>query len=438
MGCAAGDYDGDGKVDLLLTGYHLLRLYHNAGGRFEDVTAAAGLQPDRWYTSAVFADLDGDGWLDLYVGGYVKFGPEEQQHCPAGVDSAGVAVDGPCGPEPYAAQPGRLYHNDHGRRFVDVTAASGLQKATGKTLGVACADYDADGRLDLYLANDRSPGDLFHNVGGGRFRNVGLASGTAYNRNGAAQSGMGVDWGDYDGDGRPDLFVATFSAEPKSLYHNDGGGAFQEAGLSAGLAPAEPYVAFGAGFLDADNDGQLDLLIANGHALGPIEKVDPTFLYREPLQLFLNHGDGTFREVSAAAGEPFRQRLVGRAAAFGDYDDDGRTDVLVTDLEGPARLLHNESPAAHHWLRVRLEGRPPNRQGIGGRVTLRAGGKRQVRQVMAGASFMAANDPRPLFGLGPAAGVEELEVRWPGGKVTRLRPEGVDREVVVREAGEER
>jgi hypothetical protein len=439
MGCAAGDYDGDGRVDLFLSGYHCARLYRNAGGRFVDRTRGSGIVADRWFTSAAFADVDGDGDLDLYAGGYVRFGPASPQHCPVGVDAAGKAVTGPCGPEPYPALPGKLWVNEGGR-FRDVTRAAGLEHATGKTLGVAFGDYDDDGDPDLYLANDRMPGDLFRNAGepGGipRFRNVAAAAGTAYNRDGEVQGGMGVDWGDYDGDGRLDLFVATYQGEPKSLYRNEGRGLFREVSAGAGLAPAQPFVAFGARFADFDNDGWLDLFLANGHVLGPVEKVDPTLSYPQPLQLFHSRGDGTFQEVAAQAGAALATRIVGRGAATGDWDNDGRVDLVAVDLEGSPVLLHNETENQNHWLRVRLDGAGDNRQGIGARATLRVPGAAhtQLRQATAGGSYLAASDPRLLFGLGDAGAGLELVVRWPSGATSRVRPAGVDREVVVREA----
>jgi hypothetical protein len=433
MGCAAGDFDGDGRVDLFLTGYDCARLYRNAGARFEDVTARSGIRSDRWYTSAAWTDLDKDGDLDLYAGAYVRLGPDSPRHCPIGVAPGGTVVTGPCGPEPYEPAVGTLYRNDGGR-FTDVTRAAGLHRASGKTLGVAVADYDGDGLPDLYLANDRMPGDLFRNLGGLRFENVGASTGTAYNRDGAVQGGMGVDWGDFDGDGRLDLFVATYQGEPKSLYRSEPGGVFHDVSLGAGLAPARPYVAFGTRFFDADNDGAPDLFLANGHVLGPVEKVDRTLSYAQPMQLFHNRGDGTFRDVSAAAGEAFSRRVVGRAAAFGDFDNDGRVDILVANIEGEPVLLRNETEPAGRWLRVRVEGAGRNRAGIGARVMLRQGERVLVREVTTSSSYLASNDPRLHFGLGDRP-VDEVTVRWPGGAVTKLRPESYDRELVIRAKG---
>lgn len=433
MGCAAGDVDNDGKVDLLLTGFRCLRLYRNTGRGFQDLTARSGLVGDRWNTSAAFADFDGDGDLDLYVGAYVQFGPGSRQHCPAGVGPGGEVVSGPCGPEPYPAALGRLYENDGRGVFRDVTRSAGLHRASGKTLGVAVADYDGDGRPDLYLANDRMPGDLFRNAGKLRFSSVGMLSGTAYNREGKLQGGMGVDWGDADGDGDPDLLVATYQGEPKSLYRNDGRGSFQEVSRVSGLAPADPYVAFGARFFDADNDGRLDLFLANGHALGPLEQVDKSLTYAQPMQLFLNTGSGGFAERSSSAGEAFARPVVGRGVALGDIDNDGRCDLLVGNIEGEPVLLRNETEPAGAWLRVRLAGSRSNRAGLGARVTVRAGGQSQTREVTTSSSYLSTSDPRLHFGLGGAGEVDEVVVRWPSGQVSRVRAAAVNREITVRE-----
>lgn len=437
MGCATGDWDNDGRVDLFLCGYRIARLYRNLGGRFAEVTSKTQIASDRWFSSAAFADVDRDGDLDLYVGAYVRYDRSLRQHCPIGIDPQGRVVEGACGPEPYAPEVGSLYLNQGGGRFIDVTLRSGLHRATGKTLGVAFGDYDGDGDPDLYLANDRMAGDLFENQGTAagcpRFRNVGVDSGTAYNREGNAQSGMGVDWGDFDNDGRLDLFVGTFQGEPKSAYRNLGGGLFQEVSRPAGLAPAWPYVTFGTCLLDADNDGWLDLFLANGHVLGPVERVDPAMAMAQPMRLFRNRGNGSFEDLSRAAGFGLAPRLIGRGAAAGDVDSDGRCDLLAVDLRGRACLLRNESRTGHHWLRVRLVGRRSNRDGIGARATLVAGRLRQVREATTGGSYLAARDPRLLFGLGDWSGPVKLVVRWPAGGVSRLTIRQVDREIEVRE-----
>lgn len=442
MGCAAADWDNDGRTDLFISGYHCARLYRNAGGRFVDVTHGSGIQADRWFTSAGFADVDNDGDLDLYVGGYLDFGPDKPQQCPLGVDPAGQVVTGPCGPERYTPRAGKLYLNLGNGRFRDVTRESGLDRASGKTLGLAFGDCNGDGKLDLYLANDRMPGDLFVNEGvsGGvpRFRNMGAASGTAYSRDGQVQGGMGADWGDANNDGRLDLFVSTYQDESKCLYLNEGGAHFADASLASGLSPARPLVTFGARLVDLDNDGWLDLCIANGHVLGPVERMDRRLSYPQRIELFHNRGDGVFEDVSRIAGPAFQRPIVGRAVAAGDIDNDGRCDLLVMDVRDRPVLLKNETETGNHWLRVRLRGRKSNRDGIGALVRLRAGGREQVRQVTPCASYLATSDVRAQFGLGAAQAVESVTVRWPSGAVSSVRPAGVDREIAISEdAGRE-
>jgi enediyne biosynthesis protein E4 len=422
MGCAAGDIDDDGRVDLFLCGYRCAALFRNRGdGSFVDVSRTAGIRPGGWMSSAAFADVDRDGRLDLYVGRYARWDTSTLRFCVVeGVRTA-------CGPEMYDPEKGSFYHNEGGGRgggpvrFVEATPRFGLGDTHGKTWGVAFADMNDDGWPDLYLANDEVPCDLYENVRGARFRNVGLASGTAFSRDGVRQGGMGVDWGDYDNDGRLDLFVTTFYQQPKSLYHNDGGGRFSEVSDVAGIAaPTLPYVAFGTCFLDVDNDGLLDLFIANGHVRDNPERLDPAVHYAQPMQLFRNDGSGVFRDLSREAGPAFDRPIVGRAAASGDIDNDGDIDLLVVDAAGAPLLLRNESGNRRHWLTVRAL-TAQRRDAIGARITITAGGRRQVAEVRPGASFLATNDPRVHFGLGEADRVERLQIRWPDGRVEERR-----------------
>jgi hypothetical protein len=431
MGCAAGDVDDDGKVDLLLTGSDCVALYRNRGdGTFVNITQRAGLRPGGWMSSAAFADVDRDGRLDLYIGRYLRWHAGVTRFCVVeGVQTA-------CGPEMYDPERGSLYLNTGGGRFVEATARFGLQETHGKTWGVCFGDYNDDGWPDLYLANDEMPCDLYQNLGGKRYRNVGLPSGTAFSRDGVRQGGMGVDWGDFDGDGRLDLFVATFYQQPKSLYHNDGGGLFTDVSDEAGITVAtRPYVAFGARFFDFDNDGRRDLFIANGHVRDNPERVDPAIHYRQPMQLFRNEGPAAgFRDLSAEAGPAFAHPIVGRAAAFGDLDNDGDVDLLVVDADGPPLLLRNEVGNRQHWLTVRAQTGAGKRDAIGARIAVTAGGQRQVAEVTPGASFLATNDPRVHFGLGAAARVERLEIRWPGGHTEERRDFPVNQFVTIVES----
>jgi hypothetical protein len=440
MGCAVADYDGDGYPDILLTGYGVLALLRNepaptgAGRRFVDVTVPSGLRADAadWFTSAGWADVDRDGWLDLYIARYVRFDAKAPQSCSLGLDGSGQRVPGTCGPELYAEQQGVFYRNLKGRRFVEATRAFGLGAAHGKGLGVAFGDFDDDGWPDLYVANDRMPGDLFRNLGGTRFASVGAERGVSYSGDSRPQAGMGVDWGDYNQDGRLDLIVTTFFLERKSLYRNEGAAGFQEVSDEAGLSPAIRFVGWGNRWIDIDNDGRLDWVVANGHAVDNMEKVDPAQPYAQPTQLFRNTG-AILEEIGAQASPAFRKPIAGRALCSGDLDNDGRIDLLVTNAEGEPLLLRNESATPNHWLRVVLEGRDGNRDAIGARVRARLGNVTQTREVTTGGSYLAASDPRLHFGLGAANRVTRLYVRWPTGGVTELSDVAVNREVIVRQ-----
>jgi enediyne biosynthesis protein E4 len=430
MGAAVGDYDGDGRPDLYVTAYGGNTLYRNNGdGSFRDVTARAGVRTGGWSTSAGWADYDGDGDLDLYVGRYLQFDRRSKQFCPVG------AVPLACPPRFYPGAVGVLYRNNGDGTFTDVTAPSGAVNRQGKTLGVLWWDENDDGRPDLYVANDGVANSLFQNVGGGRFRNEALAKGLAYGATGSAEASMGVDIGDYDGDGRFDLFVTNFQNETHALYHNDGASGYTYATSDVGLAEVTlPFLSFGCGFLDWDNDGWQDLFTVSGHVQDRVREVDASCTYAQQRQLFRNRGDSTFEDVSTRGGPALTTPAVGRGAAFGDLDGDGDVDVLVNNCGGPAMLLRNELPAGHHWLAVRLDGAPPNRFGIGARVSVTAGGRTQIAEACAGHSYASTSEPRLQFGLGAAARVDRLTVRWPRGTVTTLSELKTDREVVVRES----
>lgn len=418
MGCAVGDYDGDGRPDLFLTGYRCHALYRNlGGGRFQDVTAQSGITDLDWSLSAAFADLNGDGRLDLFVSQYLKFDHTTPQVCQVG------HIRSACGPEMYAPLSGRLFLNRDGRRFQAVP-----WRDTGKTWGVLVSDLLGEGRPALYLANDMMPGDLWVSQSG-RWRNIGPASGTAYDGQGHLQGGMGVDSGDYDNDGRLDLIVTTYFAQTTSLYHNDGEGLFTESNGPTGLGPPTmPYVGFGTGFVDFDNDGWLDLLIANGHVRDNVHNFDASQTYAQPMQIFHNR-EGRFAECSGAAGIA-AERPVGRGVAFADYDRDGRVDALICNLEGQALLLRNISEP-RHWLDVRLRAPGPNRFGLGAFITLKAGEKRQVREIRTCGSVLSAQDPTAHFGLGDFTGPVELEIRWPDGKMQTLKTQKIDTTLIV-------
>jgi hypothetical protein len=428
-GCASADYDNDGFVDLFLTGHNQTALFRNRGdGSFQDVTDAAGVRLQRWASSAAFADVDRDGDLDLYVGCYATFGPGSAEF----LTSRGVQLS--LGPDAYPAQKGVLFRNDGGR-FRDVTAATGLEDVHGKALGVAFADADGDGDDDLYIANDQQPQDFMLNDGHGRFRNAALESGVAFSSEMDRQGGMGVAWGDYNGDQLLDLFVANFADEPKSLYRNAGQAIFEHAGDEAGVSqPTRPWVAFGTRFADLDADGKLDLLIVNGHVQDLVQQVDRGNSYPQRPQLFLNAGGGKFREISAQVGPDFQKELVGRALAVSDYDNDGDLDALVANLGGAPVLFRNDGGGAPgHWLMLRLIGTRGDRTAIGARVEARVGDVRQIREVRTDGSYLAANDPRVHFGLGPAARVDEITIHWPSGARSTLRDVAANQILEARE-----
>jgi hypothetical protein len=429
IGVAVGDYDNDGRPDLYLSGYHCGALLHNeAGARFRDVTQASGFAAEKgWGSSAAFVDLDQDGRLDLVVGHYVEFSRESRQFC----EEDGRPVT--CAPHVYPAERVTVYRSVAPGRFENATAALGFDHTAGRTLGIVPLDADGDGWTDLYLANDTEPGDLFRSVKGRRFENVGQASGTAVADTGRALGGMGLDAQDYDGDGRQDLLMSTFEEEPKCLWRNAGGGRFEEQSGSVGLDGMRPLVSWGAGLVDFDNDGRLDLLYASGHVV--VGRVDPAHSYPQPLRLFRGK-EGQFLDVSEQLPASLRRPFVGRGAAFGDYDGDGRVDVLVSNLEGAALLLHNEAPHAGHWLSVRLAGKQSNRMGLGARVTVEAGGHRWVAEAKTARSIFSASDPRVHFGLGAIQQLDRVTARWPSGRSSSVAAPAVDQTVVLTEPSE--
>jgi hypothetical protein len=436
LGCAVGDYDNDGYDDLYISAYRGGLLLHNEGGkRFQDVTAQSGIAPQRWGTSCTFVDLDGDGKLDLYICNYVKYDLNTQpQLCNySGFESA-------CGPRFYQPEIGVLYHNEGGGKFRDVTAAWGINKilgdsgqgVNGKGLGVATADYNGSGRMSLEIANDEVAGDLLENDGH-KFHNIGASSGTAYDSAGNVHGGMGVDWGDYDNDGKLDLAVATFQHEPKCLYHNDGKGYFTESSAPLGIADkTQPYVSFGIKFFDYDNDGWLDLIVASGHVQDNINAIDKSTTYRQKPQLFHNLKGKSFEETTAQAGEGMQKEIVGRGLAVGDFDNDGRMDALIVDSEGEPILLHNQVPNAGHWLLCKLIGTKSNRDGLGAQLTAEAGGIKLLRQCTTDGSYMSASDRRVHFGLGSAT-TATITVRWPSGATNTYQNVPADRIVTLHE-----
>ncbi|MGV3720207.1 MAG: CRTAC1 family protein [Actinomycetota bacterium] len=427
MGCATADYDGDGDVDLYVTNYGPNILYRNNGdGSFTDVTRSAGVALPQWSTAAAFLDVDGDRDLDLYVGQYVKFSEKSRQLCET------MGVMGGCNPSEYVSESDVLFINDGNGRFHDGTANAGIVDVNGRALAVLADDYDDDGRPDLFVANDGSANFLFHNEGGGRFKDAGIGAGVAFGLGGRAEASMGSDWGDYDGDGRRDLAIGNFEGETDALYRNLGSGIFQYATAEAGLAIATiPVLTFGLGFLDFDNDGDLDLAQANGHVHPLIETVDPDAPYKQSRQLFENVGKGRFRDITASAGPGYTTLAVGRGLAFGDIDNDGDIDMLANNNGMPAHLLRSELKSKSHWMGVQLGRTGCDVRGLGARVTVETAGKKAVRYARTAYSFASANDPRVHFGLGSEAGPVTITVDWPDGKKSQVKSAAVDRYMTI-------
>jgi tetratricopeptide (TPR) repeat protein len=425
-GVAVGDVDNDGHPDLFLTRWRSYALCRNRGdGTFEDVTARWGLGGDRdWPTSAAFADLDNDGDLDLYVCHYAAWDPNHPQLC----QSPGAKGYISCDPHIVASLPDHVFRNDGGR-FVDVTADAGIVDPDGRGLGIVAADLDDDGKVDLYVANDGTANYLFHNRGGFRFEEIGQTAGVAANAEGGYQAGMGVACGDLDGDGRLDLAVTNFFGESTSFFRNLGEGLFADHTAAIGLAaPSRYLLGFGTAFFDANNDGWLDLITANGHVMDS----RPEAPYTMPLQLLLGGPEGPLVDVSSQSGPPFLVPHLGRGLATGDLDNDGRVDGLVVAQNEPPVYLHNRTEGGH-FLTIRLEGTSSNRDAVGARVTLSAGGRRRVAQRVGGGSYQSASDPRLHFGLGGARRVEWLEVRWPSGRLDRYEDLAPDAGYLLRE-----
>jgi enediyne biosynthesis protein E4 len=427
MGAAVGDYDNDGDLDLFVTAFGPDTLFRNDGrGTFTDVTAEAGVSDPLWSTSATFFDYDRDGDLDLFVASYLDFTLAGNKAC---TDSAGGRDY--CGPLAYRPVPDRLYRNEGAGRFTNVTEGAGIAKAYGAGLGVAAGDYNGDGWLDLYVANDATANQLWINQRDGTFVDEGLLSGSALNAAGNPEGSMGIASGDFDADGDEDLFVTNIIGEAFVLYRNDGRGAFEDARTATGLRSfTAASTGFGTDWVDYDNDGWLDLFVANG-AVNVVESQrGQTSPFRMKNQLFHNDGNGRFTDASAEGGPAFGRAEISRAAAFGDIDNDGDTDIVVTTSGGPVRLLLNQGVAGNHWLQVSLQQTGGNRSAVGARVGLEREGKPTLwRRVHTDGSYLAASDSRVQFGLGSSTGMNGIVVHWPDGVTERWPGAAVDRRV---------
>ena len=414
MGVATGDVTNDGCTDLYLTNLGPNQLFrNNCDGTFTDVSESSGAEGGGWSVSAAFVDYDRDGWLDLYVGNYVQYSIETDRPC------TGLAGRRDyCTPEVYAPQADRLYRNLGNGRFADVTAGALPGAAFGPALGVSTADFDGDGWIDIYVANDVHANLLWMNQGDGTFRDGGLLSGAALSGDGAAEASMGVDAGDFDNDGDFDLFMTHLPNEGNNLYENDGSAFFEDASIRTGLGPASHgRTGFGTAWFDMDNDGWLDLLAVNGAIEAIDGRGDHPFPYDETNLLFRNLRNGRFADVTDRAGGALRLSEISRGAAFGDIDNDGDTDVVVSNNSGRARLLVNEVGDRNHWLGLQLTGRDAPRDMLGARVAVMRAGEAIWRHVRTDGSYASAHDPRVLVGLGRPAQTPLVRVIWPSGRV---------------------
>ena len=416
FGCAVGDFDNDGRDDIYITALGGNYLFRNlGGGRFADVTAKAHVKDPGFSTGAIWFDYDNDGKLDLFVSHYVDWSEATDQFCT--LDGKNKSY---CTPELYKGQSGTLFHNLGHGIFEDVTKKAGLYDPSSKSLGVALIDYDDDGWLDLFVANDTQPNKLYRNNHNGTFTESAFASGVAFSDAGKARAGMGADAADFDLSGRYGLVIGNFTNESLSLYHNDGSGLFTDKSIASGIeGPSAKSLTFSAFFFDYDLDGLPDIFAANGHVADDVSVTQPSLKYAEPPLLFRNRGAGRFEDVSNKVGAALRQPVVGRGAAYLDFDNDGDLDLVITTSNGPARLLRNDNGNQNDMLRLKLVGVRSNRDGIGAKVTVRTpSGMRLSGMVKSGSSYLSQSELPLTFGLGkPAEGkVVTVEVTWPGGK----------------------
>jgi len=436
MGAVVGDYNNDGWPDLLVTCLGGVVLYRNNGdGTFTDVTKQAGLNDTQFATGAAFGDYDGDGWADLFVSHYVdfhlddlpKFGSSKtcQYH--------GLAVQ--CGPRGLKGAGDLLFHNNGDGTFTDVSKAAGVDDPHGYYgLGAVWSDFNDDARLDLFVANDSTPNFLYRNEGKGHFTEIGFLAGAAVSQDGSEQAGMGVALGDYLHTGHLSLFVTHFSEEYAALFRNDGGMSFTDVSFHAGVAaPTIPYVGWGTSFFDFDNDGWPDLFLVNGHVYPQVDTLDVGARYREPKLLFLNRGDGTFRNISALVGPAIQIPQVSRGAAFGDLFNDGHVDIVVENLDGKPMILREEGGNHNHWIGFELAGTKSNRLALNARIKAVAGDLTQIDEVRSGGSYLSQNDLRIHFGLGSHERLDRVDILWPSGKTETLTNLAADRFYAVKE-----
>jgi hypothetical protein len=430
LGVTAADFDNDGDEDLFVTGLGSSHLFRNDGhAHFTDITVSAGVADAGFATGALWFDYDRDGRLDLFVAHYVQWSVGTDLFCT--LDGHAKSY---CTPESYKGQSPTLYHNRGDGTFEDVTRKAGLYDPANKMLGVALIDYDNDGWLDVFAANDTQPNRLYRNKGDGTFVDVGVMAGVAFNEAGVARAGMGADAGDYDSSGRLSLIIGNFSNEMMALYSNDGKGLFIDEAPASAIGRASLLrLTFACFFVDVDLDGRLDIFGANGHVADDIARVQPTVTYAQPPHLFRNLGGKKFEDLSARVGTAFSKPAVARGAAYGDYDNDGDPDLLIAANNGPARLLRNDG-GVNHRLRVTLVGTSSNRDAIGARVrVLPDQGSPMVRMVKTGSSYLSQSELPLTFGLGSSTKVNAIEVTWPNGKTERVAGTPGDQALTIQE-----
>ena len=419
QGACVGDYDADGYDDLFVSYFGQNRLYHNRGnGSFEDLTRASGLvnTRTRWGTGCAFLDYDRDGRLDLFVANYIDLDLATAPTPDSGLCRyKGIQVA--CGPPGLPGGKNALYRNRGDGTFEDVSEKAGITRASGTYgLGVSTLDFDNDGWIDLYVANDSNPSALYRNNHDGTFTDIGVASGCAYSQDGKPQAGMGVAIGDYDHNGTMDVFKTNFAGDTSTLYANSGDGFCQDRTFAAGIGINTRWLGWGTGFIDLDNDGWLDLFLTNGHVYPEVAQIKTEAAYKQRKVIYRNLGNGRFADVTERLGAPATTAKAGRGAAFGDFDNDGRIDVAIANVNDMPDLFRLQSDPANHWITVKLAGVHSNRDAIGARVRAIAGGLQQWQEVRGGGSYLSQNDFRIHFGLGRAARVDRLEVRWPNGR----------------------
>lgn len=425
MGGAVGDYDNDGWSDLYVTCLGGNVLYHNNGdGTFTDVTTKAGVADGRWSTGASFGDYDGDGFVDLMVANYVDFHLNDLPGFGSSPNCKYRGIDVQCGPRGLKGAGDSLFHNNGNGTFTDVSKSAGVDDPSGYYgMSVVWADFNNTGRPDIYVANDSTPKFLYKNLGDGKFKDIGLESGTAVSEDGSEQASMGIAIGDYLHTGRPSLYVTNFSDENNLLYRNDGNWNFTDVSYPSGLAlPSLPFVKWGTAFVDVDNDGWLDLITVSGHVYPQVDTLPSGARYREPKLLQLNQKDGTFCDASDEAGPALKEKHVSRGLAVADLFNDGNMDIVIGDLDGRPMILKNHGVPGRHWVSFELAGTKSNRLALNARIKIVAGGVTQTDEIHSGGSYLSQNDLRVHFGLGDVKKIDSVEIRWPSGKVESLGP----------------